>query len=58
MGKIAVKVPKLEEKMYDFPFFSQKFFFKVYLDLEKKTSKKKEQSASPKRHLLLLLLFS
>ena len=48
MGKIAGKVPKLQEKMFDFPYFSQKFdrFFQSPYRLLKKTSKKKEQSAT------------
>ena len=48
MGKIAGKVPKLQEKMFDFPYFSQKFdrFFQSPYRLTKKTSKKKEQSAT------------
>ena len=48
MGKIAGKVPKLQGKMFDFPYFSQKFdpFFQSPFRLRKKTSKKKEQSAT------------
>ena len=48
MGKIAGKVPKLQEKMFDFPYFSQKFdrFFQSPFRLRKKTSKKKVQSAT------------
>ena len=48
MGKIAGKVPKLQEKLFDFPYFRQKFdrlFLSPYR-LRKKTSKKKEQSAT------------
>ena len=45
MGKIAGKVPKLQEKMLDFLYFRQKFDRSPYR-LEKKTSKKKEQSAT------------
>ena len=48
MGKIAGKVPKLQEKLFDFPYFRQKFdrlFLSPYR-LTKKTSKKKEQSAT------------
>ena len=48
MGKIAGKVPKLQEKLFDFPYFRQKFarlFLSPY-GLRKKTSKKKEQSAT------------
>ena len=48
MGKIAGKVPKLQEKLFDFPYFRQKFdrlFLSLYR-LRKKTSKKKEQSAT------------
>ena len=48
MGKIAGKVPKLQGKIFDFPYFSQKFdrFFQSPFRLLKKTSKKKEQSAT------------
>ena len=48
MGKIAGKVPKLQEKLFDFTYFRQKFdrlFLSPYR-LRKKTSKKKEQSAT------------
>ena len=48
MGKIAGKVPKLQEKLFDFPYFRQKFdrlFLSPYR-LKKKTSEKKEQSAT------------
>ena len=48
MGKIAGKVPKMQEKLFDFPYFRQKFdrlFLSPYR-LRKKTSKKKEQSAT------------
>ena len=48
MGKIAGKVPKLQEKLFDFPYFRQKFdrrFLSPY-GIRKKTSKKKEQSAT------------
>ena len=44
MGKIAGKVPKLQEKLFDFPYFRQKFD-RLFLK-RKKTSKKKEQSAT------------
>ena len=43
MGKIAGKVPKLQEKLFDFPYFRQKF---DRLHKTSKTSKKKEQSAT------------
>ena len=48
MGKIAGKVPKLQEKLFDFPYFRQKFdrLFQSPYRLRKKTSKKKEQSAT------------
>ena len=49
MGKIAGKVPKLQEKLFDFPYFRQKFdrlFLSPYRLRKKKTSKKKEQSAT------------
>ena len=48
MGKIAGKVPKLLDKLFDFPYFRQEFdrlFLSPY-GLRKKTSKKKEQSAT------------
>ena len=48
MGKNAGKVPKLQEKLFDFPYFRQKFdrlFLSPYR-LRKKNSKKKEQSAT------------
>ena len=48
MGKIVGKVPKLQEKLFDFTYFRQKFdrlFLSPYR-LRKKTSKKKEQSAT------------
>ena len=48
MGKIAGKVLKLQEKLFDFPYFRQKFD-RLFLSLyghRKKTSKKKEQSAT------------
>ena len=48
MGKIAGKVPKLQEKLFDFPYFRQKFdrLFLSSYRLRKKNSKKKEQSAT------------
>ena len=47
MDKIAGKVPKLPEKLFDFPYFIQKFD-RLFLSprLSIKTSKKKEQSAT------------
>ena len=48
MGKFARKVPKLQEKLFDFPYFREKFdrlFLSPYR-LRNKTSKKKEQSAT------------
>ena len=48
ISKIAGKVPKLQEKLLDFPYFRQKFdrlFLSPYR-LRKKNSKKKEQSAT------------
>ena len=43
MGKIAGKVPKLQEKLFDFPYFRQKF---DRLFLSPYRLKKKEQSAT------------
>ena len=58
MGKIAGKVPKLQEKMFDFPYFSQKFDRFFQSPFRKKTSKKKEQSATfPKESIVTAIVF-
>ena len=60
MGKIAGKVPKLQEKLFDFPYFRQKFdrLFLSHIDLAKKNLlKERTKRHSPKGRLLLSLLF-
>ena len=58
MGKIAGKVPELQEKMFDFPYFSLKFdqFFKSPYRLREKPLRRKNKAPQSQRTSIVIAI--